>query len=138
MTFPETTPPSTDTEPASQYCKDDPFGLGDIPDFLRRTPGKAKRRQRPRKVWRVTPAMKAAAQKDQTQREKIAARPMVLRAIEDSADTFGKIRKATGLSDPWIQSALRRTKLLMGNLPCAAVFSRPEPPPPGARHAAWL
>ncbi len=39
MTFPETTPPSADTEPASRYCGDDPFGLGDIPAFLRRTPG---------------------------------------------------------------------------------------------------
>ena len=107
MTFPETTTPRTDTETASQFCEDHPFGLNDIPDFLRRTPGKTRRRQQPRKVWRITPAMKATAQNDRARREKIAARPVVLRAIEDGADTFGKIRKATDLSDPWIQSALR-------------------------------
>ncbi len=39
MTFNKTTPPSTAPEPAPQYCGDDPFGLGDIPAFLRRTPG---------------------------------------------------------------------------------------------------
>ena len=38
MTFPETTTPSTDTETASQSCDDDPFGLDQIPTFLRRTP----------------------------------------------------------------------------------------------------
>ncbi len=38
MTFPETTPPSADTVAAPQYCGDDPFGLDDIPAFLRRTP----------------------------------------------------------------------------------------------------
>ncbi len=107
MTFPETITPTPDTETAPQSCGDDPFGLDDIPDFLRRTPGKTKRRQRPRNVWRVTPAMKAAAQKDQARREKIAARPAVLQAVEAGADTFGKIRDATGLSDPWIQAALR-------------------------------
>ena len=67
----------------------------------------ADHRQQPRTTWRATPVMKAAAQKDQARREKIAARPVVLRVIEDGADTFGKIRNATGLSDPWIQSALR-------------------------------
>ena len=107
MTVSETTIPHTDTETASQSCEDDPFGLDDIPSFLRRSPGKTKRRQQPRKAWRMTAAMKAAAQKDQAQREKIAARPVVLRAIEDGADTFGKVRQATGLSDAWIQSALR-------------------------------
>ena len=38
MTFNKTTLPSADTEPAPQYCGDDPFGLDQIPDFLRRTP----------------------------------------------------------------------------------------------------
>ena len=42
MTFPETTTPSTGPETASQFSEDDPFGLGDIPDFLRRTPQPAK------------------------------------------------------------------------------------------------
>ncbi len=107
MTFPETITPSTTPEPASQYSEDDPCGLDDIPDFLRRSPGKTKRRQQPRDTWRMTPAMKTAAQKDQARREKIAARPVVLRAVEDGAETFGKVRKATGLSDPWIQSAIR-------------------------------
>ena len=51
--------------------------------------------------------MKVAAQKDLERREKIAARPLVLRAVEDGAETFGQVRKATDLSDPWIQSALR-------------------------------
>ena len=103
----ETTTISTNPETASQSCEDDPFGLDDIPDFLRRTLGKTKRRRRPRKAWHMTAAMKAAAQKDQAQREKAAARPGVLQAVEAGADTFGKIRKATELPDPWIQSALR-------------------------------
>ena len=107
MTSSEDTTPSTDTETVPQACGDDPFDTGNIPDFLRRSPGKTKRRQQPRSVWRVTPAMKAAAQKDQARREKIAARPVVLRAIEAGAETFGKIRKATDLPDPWIQAALR-------------------------------
>ena len=107
MTFPETTTPSTAPEPASQFSEADPCGLDDIPDFLRRSPGKTKRRQQSRTVWRVTPAMKIAAQKDQERREKIAARPVVLRAIEDGAETFGQIRKATDLSDAFIQAALR-------------------------------
>ena len=107
MTFPEDITPSTGTEPAPQTCGGDPLDIGNIPDFLRRTPSKTKRRQQPRSVWRMTPAMKAAAQKDQERREKNAARPVVLRAIEDGADTFGQIRKVTGLSDPWIQAALR-------------------------------
>ena len=109
MTFPETTIPTPDTVAAPQASGDDPFGLDDMPDFLRRTPGKTERGRlkRPRKIWHVTPAMKAAAQKDQERRQKIAARPVVLRAIEDGADTFGQIRKATGLSDAFIQAALR-------------------------------
>ena len=107
MTCKETTIPSTDTETAPQSCGDDPFGLANIPDFLRRTPGKIKRAPQPRTVWRATPAMKATAQKDRERREKIAARPAVLQAVEAGADTFGKIRTATGLSDPWLQSALR-------------------------------
>ncbi len=39
MTFNKTTPPSPDTVAAPQASGDDPFGLGDIPAFLRRTPG---------------------------------------------------------------------------------------------------
>ena len=39
MTFPETTTPHTDTVAAPQASGDDPFGLDDIPAFLRRTPG---------------------------------------------------------------------------------------------------
>ncbi len=42
MTFPETTIPHTDTETAPQSCGDDPFGLDQIPTFLRRTPGDAR------------------------------------------------------------------------------------------------
>ena len=40
MTFRETTTPSTDTEPVPQTSGDDPFGLDDIPDFLRRSRGR--------------------------------------------------------------------------------------------------
>ena len=107
MTFPEITTPNASTEPASQYSAADPFGLDDIPDFLRRSPGQIKRRRQSGTVWHVTPAMKAAVQKDQERREKIAARPAVLRAVEDGAETFGQIRKVTGLADPWIQAAIR-------------------------------
>ena len=107
MTSPETTIPIADTVSGLQASSDDPFGLDDIPDFLRRTPGRTKLATRPRKTWRVTPAMKVAAQKDRARRQKAEARPVVLRAIEDGADTFGQIRKATNLSDPCIQAAIR-------------------------------
>ncbi len=40
MTFRETTTPSADTETAPQTSGDDPFGLDDIPDFLRRSRGR--------------------------------------------------------------------------------------------------
>ncbi len=53
MTFPETTPPSTATEPASQYSEDDPFGLDDIPDFLRCSPGKTKGGASPVHGWEI-------------------------------------------------------------------------------------
>ena len=104
MTFNKTTTPSTAPEPVSQSCEDDPLA---IPAFLRRTPGKTKRRQQPRQVWHTTPTMKVAAQKDQARREKIEARPIVLRAVLDGAETFGQVRTATDLSDAFIQSALR-------------------------------
>ena len=107
MTSRETTTSTPDSEAASQACSDDTFGLDNIPDFLRRTPSKTKRAPRPRKVWHVTPAMKVAAQKDRERREKIAARPAVLQAVEAGADTFGKIRKATDLPGPFIQAVLR-------------------------------
>lgn len=42
MTSPEITTSSTGPETAPQSCGDDPFGLADIPDFLRRTPQPAK------------------------------------------------------------------------------------------------
>ena len=42
MTFPESTTPRTGTEPAPQSCGDDPFGLVNIPAFLRRTAGDTK------------------------------------------------------------------------------------------------
>ncbi len=38
MTCHETTTRHVDTVSASQSCGDDPFGLDDIPGFLRRTP----------------------------------------------------------------------------------------------------
>ena len=38
MTYRQTTTPNTDTVTASQPCDDDPFGLNDIPTFLRRMP----------------------------------------------------------------------------------------------------
>ncbi len=107
MTFNKITPSSTDTEPASQYSEDDPCGLDDIPDFLRRSPGKIKRRQRTRPTWHATPAMKAVAGRDAEKRAKIAARPGVCAAVEDGAETFGQIRKVTGLDGPTIRSALR-------------------------------
>ncbi len=107
MTFNKATPPSTDTEPAPQYCADDPFGLDNIPYFLRRTSGKTKRRQQSRKSWKTTPAMKAVAARDAEKRAKIAARPAVCAAVEAGAETFGQIRKATGLDGPTIRSALR-------------------------------
>ncbi len=107
MTVSQTTTPTAGTEPASQYCDDDPFGLDDIPDFLRRTPGKTKPVRRPRKPWKTTPAMKAVAARDAEKRARIAARAVVCAAVEAGAETFGQIRKATGLDGPTIRSALR-------------------------------
>lgn len=40
MTFPETIAPSIVTETAAQSRDDDPCGLDDIPDFLRRSRGR--------------------------------------------------------------------------------------------------
>ncbi len=39
MTFPETTTSAPDAVAAPQANGDDPFGLDDLPAFLRRTPG---------------------------------------------------------------------------------------------------
>ena len=39
MTCQEITIPHSETETAPQSCGDDPFGLDQIPAFLRRTPG---------------------------------------------------------------------------------------------------
>ncbi len=107
MTFSKTITPTADPETASQYSADDPCGLDDIPDFLQRTPGKARRAPRPGKSWKTTPAMKAVAGRDAEKRAKIAARPVVCAAVEAGAETFGQIRKATGLDGPTIRSALR-------------------------------
>ena len=41
MPFQKDTTPSTVTEPARQACGDDPFDIGNIPDFLRRSPNPA-------------------------------------------------------------------------------------------------
>ncbi len=90
-----------------QTSDDDPFGLKDMPDFLHRTSGKTKPAQRPRSVWKTTPAMKVAADRDREKCDEIAGRPAVLQAVESGADTFGKIRKVTTLADPLIKSALR-------------------------------
>ena len=38
MTYLKAITPNPDTETAPQSCGDDPFGLNDIPAFLRRTP----------------------------------------------------------------------------------------------------
>ena len=38
MTYHKAITPNPDTETAPQSCGDDPFGLDDIPGFLRRTP----------------------------------------------------------------------------------------------------
>ena len=54
MTFPQSTTPAPDTVAAPRASGDDPFGLDQIPDFLRRTPGKTKRATRSRTVWHVT------------------------------------------------------------------------------------
>ena len=106
MTVSETTTPNTEPETVPQSCGDEPSDIGNIPAFLVRVAGDTKL-QRRTTTWRTTPAMKDAAQKDQARREKIAARPVVLRAIEDGAETFGQVRKATELPDPSIQAALR-------------------------------
>ena len=107
MTCRETITPTAGPETASQYSEADPFGLDNIPDFLRRTPGKTKRSSRARKVWHVTPAMKAVAGRDAEKRAKIAARPVVCAVVEAGAETFAQIRKVTGLDGPTIRSALR-------------------------------
>ena len=103
----ERTIPNPDTVAAMAARADEPFDIGNIPAFLRRTPSKTKPARRPRKSWKTTPAMKAVAARDAEKRARIAARPAVCAAVEAGAETFGQIRKATGLDGPTIRSALR-------------------------------
>ncbi len=88
--------------------KHDPT-IGPLPKFLKRKPGDTGRKMyAKRKVpWKPTKAMKEAAEKDTAKRQIEADRPKVLAAIKDGADTFGKIRKATGLETKTINKALR-------------------------------
>ncbi len=90
-----------------QTSDDDPFGLKDIPDFLHRTSGKTEPARRSRKVWHTAPAMKVAGERDRAKRDKIAVRSTVWKAVHAGADTLGKIRRTTDLSDALIKSALR-------------------------------
>jgi len=65
MTCKDTTTPSTDAEPAPQSCGDDPLGLAQIPDLLRRSPGDTKPaftyHQDPGHGWLEVPAVDLAA-----------------------------------------------------------------------------
>jgi len=87
--------------------------IGPMPEFLKRVPGNtapvrtAPVRKRRCKAWRTTPAMKKQAKRDAEKRERIAARPIVRRAVEAGADTLGKIRKATELETACVRAALR-------------------------------
>ncbi len=49
----------------------------------------------------------ANRERDREKRDKIAVRSTVWKAVHAGADTLGKIRKTTDLSDPLIKSALR-------------------------------
>ncbi len=78
------------------------------PVWLTRVPGDTKPiRNRARKKWAATPAMKEAIEKDRVKWEKLEARPAVRKAVKGGADTLGKIRKETGLETDYIMAALR-------------------------------
>ncbi len=88
--------------------KHDP-AIGPLPKFLERKPGDTGRKMRAqRKVpWKPTKVMREVAEKDAAKRQIDADRPMVLAAVRDGADTFGKIRKITGLETATINKALK-------------------------------
>ncbi len=82
--------------------------IGPLPKFLERTHGNTNKMSAKRKApWKPTKAMKSAAKKDSAKRKVEADRPLVLKAIKEGADTFGKIQKATSLEQKTIWKALR-------------------------------
>jgi hypothetical protein len=94
---------------------DDNFDPLEIPNFLirlsdhkRRFPVRGMIR---RHKFKQSPEMKAILAKSKEAARKrlgrLVARAPVLAAVIDGADTFGKIRKATGLDPTFIHAALR-------------------------------
>ncbi len=88
--------------------KHDP-DIGPLPKFLKRTKGDTGRKMHTKRKapWKPTDAMKSAAKKDAAKRKVETDRPLVLKAIKEGADTFGKIQKATSLEQKTIWKALR-------------------------------
>ncbi len=83
--------------------------IGPLPKFLERKPGDTGRKMRAQRKapWKPTKVMREASEKTEAKRQIDADRPLVLAAVKDGADTFGKIRKATGLETKTINKALR-------------------------------
>lgn len=83
--------------------------IGPLPTFLKRVPGDTGRKMYTKRKtsWKPTKAMKQKASKDAAKRKVDADRPLVLKAIQDGADTFGKIQKATSLEHKTIWKAIR-------------------------------
>ncbi len=88
--------------------KHDP-AIGPLPKFLERTKGDTGRKMYAKRKapWKPTKAMREASEKTEAKRKVEGGRPLVLAAIKDGADTFGKIRKATGLETATINKALK-------------------------------
>ncbi len=88
--------------------KHDP-AIGPMPKFLERKPGDTGRKMsaKSKEPWKPTKAMREASEKTEAKRKVEGDRPMVLAAVKDGAETFGKIRKTTGLETATIIKALK-------------------------------
>ena len=82
--------------------------IGPMPAFLVRDTRTTATRRAPRKrsPWQITKGMKEATRRERRRLEFETARGPVLAAVRAGADTLGKIRKATGLENLAIKSAL--------------------------------
>ena len=82
--------------------------IGPRPVFLDRQRGDVAKARRPNPCkWRPTKTQEAAAAQARKKIDGVRARGPVLAAVGAGADTFGKIRKVTGIEASIIRAALR-------------------------------
>ncbi len=83
--------------------------IGPMPKFLERKPGDTGRKMsaKSKAPWKPTKAMREASEKTEAKRKVEGDRPLVLAAVKDGADTFGKIRIETRLGNRTIIKALK-------------------------------